>query len=510
MNDAATFRSFEKQTYYLLSILSIAAAVVSVLVFQISLNQLFAVLFASIVLTLWFYNRVYGLTSAVIFFMLKPCFLRIAYQVDTMNSGSAGFDLLGITPAVILIGLITSHLYFVLVKNEKLCPDKTRKWLMIFSAICFASIFFPTNSIFVGLGGFERNILPNMFILFLAASVFKTEKDIRFLLTALLFVGVVSVMYGIGQYINGIYPWEIKWFHEVGFASSKDGWLTIGLRGIEFRIFSMFYYRTDFFFTNILIFTMLIAFGKNIHNHLRPLKYLYYLLWFALMIITFERTPFILSMIAVAVIYFMNAAPAKKKILLTSAVVIGIAAYSILLVFEPYLKNSGVNSLIRLAEMTNPLQAGSIHDRADNYWGPSLEIIKANPLGVGIGHASSSKASSQLNLASSGNIYTHNEILQKVLETGYAGGLAFIILMIYLFRDAVRLSRSSDKTSYFGQGMTACIIVFMMSAMLTLTFSGGRGLTFWLLAGIVLSMLENHSKNKQPETVSVSKAGSVS
>ncbi len=476
--------------------LLIVAILTASIFMQVTLNQVLAILLGSVVCLLWFNNKVYGLTSAVIFFLIKPFWLRLAYHVDMSMYGNAGFDLLGITPSLILIGLISSHIYLSIIEKKKLNPDRTRILISLFTALCFLSIFFPTNSIFVGMAGFQRNILPNMLILFLAASVIKTKEDILILVKSLAVVGLISILYGIGQFIVGIYPWEILWMKDVGFANSTAGWLTIGLRGIEFRIFSMFYYRTDFFFTNVLIFSLIMAYAKSLTGFMRFVKISFYICWFVMMIITFERTPLIMSFMALSIVYYLNATQKKRKMLLTIAITLAIASYSTLLVFEPYLKSSGVESLIRLAEMTNPLEAGSIHDRTDNYWGPSLDIIKANPIGVGIGNGSGTKASGQLDLADTGNIHTHNELLQKILETGILGGILFLLLILSIFKDSLRLSKVDGTMHHFGIAMTTCVLVFMMSSMITLTFSGGRGLTFWLLVGVMLSMLDKHRLKK--------------
>jgi O-antigen ligase len=219
-----------------------------------------------------------------------------------------------------------------------------------------------------------------------------------------------------------------------------------------------------------------------------------------MMIITFERTPFIMSSMAILIVYFMNASHTKRKMLITASIIIAVGAYSTLLIFAPYLKSSGVETLMRLAEMTNPLEAGSIHDRTDNYWGPSLDIIKANPIGVGIGNGSGTKASGQVDLSDSGNIQTHNELLQKTLETGILGGILFLLLMISILKDSLRLSKADDSKHRFGIAMTTCTLVFMMSSMITLTFSGGRGLTFWLLVGVTLSLLNKKNINKKKIT----------
>jgi len=187
----------------------------------------------------------------------------LAYAVDYSMLGTGGFDLLGITPAILLSGLIVTQLYMQSARGEKLCSDRTRFLLMIFVVLCLFSILLPTNSIIVGLGGVERNILPNMMILFLAAAVFTNALEAEKLLKAMLVLGLISCLYAIGQYILGIYPWEKVWIREVAFKESCDGWLIIGLRGIEFRIFSIFFSYVDFTFTNTLIFSLVFAMNRR-------------------------------------------------------------------------------------------------------------------------------------------------------------------------------------------------------------------------------------------------------
>ena len=501
MNVLTLQREVFKPALYLPAVVLSTALVLGILLLEITLNQGLAIVFGITILTIWQYDKVYGLSAALVFFLIKPFWLRLAYHVDSSINGSPGFDLLGLTPALLIVGFIITHCCVIIGSNRRLCPDGTRRWLMVFTVISFASIFYPTNDLIVGLGGFERNVLPNMLILFLAADIFKSQRDIRILLCTLLWVGIVSVLYGLGQFMVGIYPWEVKWFQEVAFAQNTAGWLTIGLRGIEFRIFSIFYYRTDFYFTNVLIFTLLYAGNMFSAGPARWLKYLYYLIWIVMMLITLERTPFIMSMLAVAVVFLFQTTPRRRKIFLISVGVLLIGSYSTLVLGESYLKNSGVSSLIRLAELTNPLEAGSIHDRADNYWGPSIEHIKENPMGLGIGQGSGTKASGRVSLTATGNIRTHNEILQKALETGILGVVAFIILMITVFRDSLRLRRLSPEFSWLGTGVASVTLVFCLSSMITLTFSGGRGLVYWTLAGIVLAMLKQNANNENKKTL---------
>ncbi len=459
----------------------------------VTINQSLAILFSAVVLTIWAHNKSYGLIAALLFFIAKPVFVRMAYAIDRLFSGVSEFDLLGMAPALLLAGLIVWHLYLRISVGEKILVGRTRLWLLLFSAIAFLSIFNPSNSILVGLGGFERNILPNMLILFLAADIFKSEREIRILLYVLLWVGIVSVLYGLGQYIVGIFPWETRWFQEIGFSQNTSGWLTIGLRGIEFRIFSIFYYRTDFYFTNVLIFTLLYASNMFSAGPARGLKYFYYFIWLAMMVVTFERTPFIMTLLAAAIVFLFQATPRRRKIFVAVAATLFIGSYSVLTLGKSYLENSGVASLIRLAELTNPLQAESIVDRTDNFWGPSLTLIKENPMGIGIGQGSGTKASGLVSLSDSGNIRSHNELLQKTLETGIPGAIVFVILLISVFRDSWRLRKLSSDLNWIGTGMVSATLVFWLGSMITLTFSESRGLVYWAMAGIVLALIDQNS-----------------
>ena len=81
--------------------------------------------------------------------------------------------------------------------------------------------------------------------------------------------------------------------------------------------------------------------------------------------------------------------------------------------------------------------------------------------------------------------------------------------MLAIFKDSLRLSKMNDSTHRFGIAMITCTIVFMMSSMITLTFSGGRGLTFWLLVGVTLSLLHKKDMDQHTQTTQALKQGEV-
>jgi len=489
----------------------IAAILASILIMQIgtSINQILAVLMSSIVLIIWSQSKPNGFIAALLFFFVKPVFVRMAYAVDTSFGTSDSFDLLGITPALLLAGLIIWHLYMRMSSGEKITVGRTRLLIVLFSVVAFASILNPANSVMLGLGGFERNVLPNMMVLLTASFVFADILDAKKLLKALILLGLASCVYGIGQYFPGLYPWEKGWILNVAFKESSAGWLTTGLRGVEFRLFSFFFNYMDFTFSNALIFTLAISFGTELEGMWKKVRILYIILWFIVLLLSLERMPLLMSIVAMAAVYYLNSEKRTRKRIVWKVATLLTLLLLTLSLASPYLKSTGADKLIRLAELANPFAAASIEDRMFSNWTPTLQTITANPLGVGIGYGSQTRANS---IAARSDFWVepHNELLQKTLETGIFGGIIFLLLGISVFRDGLRLSRSYGPEKRLGIGFVAGTIGFWLCGMVNVPFSGSSGLLYWTIAGVVLSLSESANKatlidaKKNTETADIS------
>jgi len=492
---------------------AIAAVLGTLLLLKLGItaNQALAVALSAVVILIWSNDRANGLISGLLFFMVKPLFVRIAHAVDKNISGSGGFDLLGITPALLLAALIVWHLYSKMSSGEKLSSGRTRFLILFFSGVAFLSIFNPANSILVGFGGFERIVLPNMMVLLTASFVFSEIVQTKKFVKVMILLGLVSCAYAIGQFILGVYPWEKDWLLDVAFSESTAGWLTIGLRGVEFRIFSIFYNYMDFTFCNVLIFALAISFGKNFEGRWNTCRKIYIFLWAVVLILSLERMALLMSLVAVGVVYYFNQNKQKRKRVLWKSMFCLIAFMVTLTVATPFLKNTGAEKFVRLAELANPFAAASIQDRLIRKWTPAVETIVHNPLGVGIGYGSQTRANKVAELTDYW-VEPHNELLQKTLETGIVGGIAFLLLLIAVYRDALRLSHFDSPIKRLGIGLAAATIGFWMCGMVNVPLSGSSGLLYWATAGIVLSMSEKaekqapHSVNKSAETADNSKS----
>lgn len=473
-------------------------ATVILLNFGITLNQGMSLFIAAAVLTIWARNKENGLIAAILFFMFKPFFVRIAYAFDIEFTAGGGLDLLGMTPALLLAGLIVWHCFERASRREPLIEGSTRLLLGLFSVVAFLSIFNPANSLIVGFGGFERNVLPNMLIMLTASFLFTTKESLTKLTKVLIIVGLVSCLYGIGQYLLGFYPWEKEWILNVAFRENTHGWLTIGLRGLEFRLFSTFYSYMDFTFCNVLIFLLAISFGSSLSQRWRKYRALYIVLWLIVLVLSLERMPMIMTMAGICAVYLLKSSNAKRRRVLIVASIAAVCFFAALNFAEPLLKSTGVHKLIRLAELADPLGATSISDRVVRKWKPTINTIAANPLGVGIGFGSQTRAN---RAASKSNFWVepHNELLQKTLETGVVGGLIFLVLVISVFRDGLKLGRRESPINKFGIGFAAGSIAFWLCGIVNVPFSGSSGLLYWTLAGAVIGGIKpiHCAKNEQ-------------
>lgn len=469
-------------------------------VFGLSLNLGFAVVGLALVLTIWQYDRTGGLIAGIIFFFFKPFLVRVAFTFDTQADGSGPVDLLGVTPALLLAALIVSGLYCHFSNGNSLAKDKVGIWLLAFAAMSFLSIFNPENSVMLGLAGFERNILPNMLILLLTAILFTGKKQVEQFVKAMLIVGLLSCLYAIGQYLVGIYEWEKSWLYHVAFRDSTAGWLTIGLRGIEFRLFSIFYGYMDFFFVNVLIVALLLPWRKCFSPVWTRLRLTYFGAWLVILALTLERMPIIMTAVAGLVIYLFGSEAHLRWRVVRRLIAIAVIGWGALTLAEPALKGTQAGTLMRLAEMTNPLSAASIEDRAVRKWSVALATISRHPLGVGIGYGSETKANADAT-AGGHHVQPHNELLQKMLETGVIGGIIYLGLLIAVFRMSLKGGRSSqDYVRRLGIGLIGGTIAFWVCGLVNVPLSGSSGLLYWSTAGILSGVIYSNSRKESAIT----------
>jgi hypothetical protein len=478
--------------------LVIALAGLSFLTLGVTCNQALAVILSMIVITLWMYDRVNGIIAGIVFYMVKAFFLRLAFAIDFNSSGSGGFDLLGITPALLLSALIAWQIYSDIASGKPVLIGRTRILLAILCGLSFLSVFNPSNTLIVGLGGLVRNVIPNMMILFAVASLFSSEEHTGRFVKTMMVVGLISCVYAVGQFWLGLYPWETVWFNEVAFKDGVAGWLTIGLRGLEFRLFSVFYGYMDFFFSNVLIFAMALAMRQDQSVPWNRMRKACMAAWIVVLLLSLERMPMLMTAVVVLTVAYLRGNARRKKLLVWGTV--GIIAFGVigLNVAAPVLRGTGATKFARLAEMANPLHASSIADRVERKWKPTLATIASNPMGVGIGYGSSSRANTIA--AETGlHVEPHNELLQKTLELGVPGGMVYLLLLISVYRDARKAGSAHGSRRVIGFTVIGGSLAFWICGMVNVPFSGANGLLFWALTGAVVAINQKASASRHNE-----------
>jgi len=324
----------------------------------------------------------------------------------------------------------------------------------------------------------------------------------------LLLLGLVSTAYGIGQHLLGLFPWETDWVRQVAIKNSAAGWVTVGLRGVEFRTFSLFFNYMDFFFANVLIFALLLASGELLDGRWRKMRIAYFVLWAVMLFLSLERMPMMMTVLALVAVYYLKSSVRRRKVVLLLTALSIFLAVLLLKFAAPLLENTGASKLTRFGEMSNPLAAYSLADRAENFWKPALETVKENPLGVGIGYGSQSRATE---MASETAYYVkpHNELIQKALETGIMGAIIYVLLLGAVFKGFVKLVRAGSMARCIGSGMAAASAAFWVCGMVNLPFSGSSGLIYWACAGVSLAIAADSESSATVENKTESHAEEV-
>ena len=114
-----------------------------------------------------------------------------------------------------------------------------------------------------GNAGFERNIFPTLFLFFVGREVIQTEHDYERFIKIVSIFALVALAYGLKHSLSGLWGFEQAYFSDKYFAEGLEGWLTIGIKGIEFRTFGVFFGYMEFTFTAALWGTLLLSHDYN-------------------------------------------------------------------------------------------------------------------------------------------------------------------------------------------------------------------------------------------------------
>jgi len=437
-----------------------------------------------------------GAFYALFYFAVKSALWRLAYHLDTSAGMQPSFDLLAPSGGLFLIVVCVLALVKGLMERKPFVRHPSEWALIGFITVNALSVLNPQISIFVGLAGFERNIFPTVFLYFVGREAIGTDVDMKTYVRLIFGFGALTAIYAIGHSFQGLWGFEKTFFVDAYNARGLNGWLTFGVRGLEFRPFSTFWSYTESTFT-LALWTILAlgAAGAWLGRRLRILRGICVTLMCGALIVALERTPLVMILVGVLVTAYIASDRMRRRRILMGALAVGVIGYSALTVFEGELAESGVAKLQRLSEMADPSEARSIHDRVERMWKPTLATIVTNPLGVGLGMGSQTIASGEAKAGSSSYIQPHNEFLQKALEGGWLSATLFSAILIGLFFRFKRKADTSDRKSDMAPRLCAVgcgvIAAFVLCGMVNLPFSGASGNFIWFTLGAIAGLSDN-------------------
>jgi O-Antigen ligase len=431
------------------------------------------------------------------FLCVKPALWRLAYHLDYLHSTPPQVDLFRFSAGLYLAALCVIVISKRLIENRRSLRHKLDLTIAIFIGVYAVSIFNPHNSPIAGLAGFERNIFPTVAVFFLAGEVMRSKDDLIAFVKVIAVTALVTTLYGLKHTFSGIWGFETTAFDDLFAREGFDGWLTIGIKGIEFRTFSTFFGYMEFTFTLALWGIILIGDKfQRLSKRWRALRWVTAFAMIALLSLSLERTPILMIIAGLMTAWYIRSSKKQRsRIALTSAIVV-FSIVTGLALFERQLEETGVAKLERIAELGDPSKATSIQDRVDRMWKPTLRIIAANPLGVGAGYGSQTAATAK----SSGSGYLtqpHNELMQKALEAGWLGAALFGFIIVMMFRELKRLSETSVDTHLKRLTALGCgiVVAFALCAQINLPFSGAQGIFFWFVTGSLISVARIHQES---------------
>lgn len=347
-----------------------------------------------------FYNAFYGLIAYAFWSYVRP---------ETVTWGTLPFEKLSYFLGLILV--VTT----ILQKKKLFVKDVKNFLAIVFLAICYISLFVPTDPTFK-MGTWQFQFFSRVIIISLLITVLIDEekKFYYYCWAIVIFIGLVAAQMGI-----------------IGSLKGFVGGARYGLGG-------PFNERNEF--AGFLCMTIpVVIFISNIEKNkwLKLLLYLILLGDILALILTYSRGGFIGLVVVGAALFFMS----KRKIALA---VIG--GFAILFIYNYFLPQQYKDRLstIQNYDITEEEVDMSAAGRL-MAWRMAIEMVKDHPiLGVGFHHSQQKIVEYKdplTGLSFSGPKGIHNSLLLVAAEEGIPGIIIFVLIFFLAFRSLMHSKR---------------------------------------------------------------------
>lgn len=370
---------------------------------------------------------------------------------------------LPISKAIIEITSTLAIIAFLIKKITQKQFPSTYLNLPLFAFVGISALsIIGTSSLHTSLRNFFSKLIEQVFLFFIVFETINTRQKIKNILLVMFSSAFLVGIDGIFQYFT-----------------HKD-FLRYRTMPFKNRINAPFYTPNDLgaYLVPLTILSLSANFLYFKNRVIRVLMRIVPVLLFSNLILTFSRGAWLglivgLIFMASIVLFLKN----KKTLLIPSLLII-----LIIIVFLP------LRSDIPLSKILDFTDAGSVDRKG--LWIIAWNMIKAKPiLGHGIGtFMHNFKYYNNIGYSHSVS-YAHNCYLQMAAEIGIIGLLAFLWLIVILFKNFIKIIKNNrTKLDPIFLGLISGLLAFLVhSSVETNLYSLDLGALFWIILGLTVS-----------------------
>ncbi len=370
------------------------------------------------------------------------------------------------------LGFLALVLNFACDRNKQLVFTPLNRWILLYAAIYFASIFLSVTV----RGSLPGGVLTVFFVCWFLVLIntVSTQKQLRLLTAALVAAGVAVAVYGCAQYIFGVDGTPV-WVDEEMFTD------------IHIRVYSTLQNP------NVLSEYLLLIIPFAAAGVLASKKWLWRILYAAAfcvmcvcMVLTMSRGGWLGLLFAAAVFL----------VLLDSRfIILGLLGLVALYFVMP---ESVISRFTSIGDLTD----GSTSYRL-SIWLGTLDMLKDYWLcGIGPGVAAFNMVYPAYSYNAVAAPHAHNLFLQIMVDCGICGIAVFVIILFLFFRITCGgLRRETDKTTRYGLiASVSGICGFLVQSMTDNSFYNYRVLfLFWVFLAVGVLYARRAALKGDPE-----------
>lgn len=345
------------------------------------------------------------------------------------------------------------------------------KTIVAFALVQFGMSFYKVHSLGDIIYNLKDNVIPVLwFVVGTRISALGYRWISRFLSLYLLFGGVYTLLFHTGTVLS----MDSQWFDTIGLASGSNWW-----QGDVVRFWGMSSNFQEWYGLAGLILVYLFYKAMVLRDRFSLVNFTVGVLGYGMMnVIGPERASIGFVGLGIGIIFLVLHETTIKKYLMLSIKLFSVSFLIVLYIVVKMLtvNLSGNTAYGRLAQLLNPLSAGTIKTREKIQWAETWRLIHLNPSGVGASSLETVSATS-----SSPLVATHSFYLQSILA--YSIWIAVPLFILVGIMLASLMLGSIHNNARFAGVLSLFIATFVSAAINPVMLNNWEKFS-WLLIGL--------------------------